>query len=253
MSRPHKSRGPAAGPLPVGPAKASLQDQPRRQVGVAFRGSPFLRVVADAALGLARDSDSVVPIADILSESKDNTVVAGCCLGLGLLRATGQSRLIREKVLLGTKFKPDTRGYAAIGIALMGDTTQIADLRKVQGGTGLTMETLRQTPLALGVLGGKREVSTLVGHFSRGFKKNERYRASNAVAGLSWDRDVSAVDKLLKAYSGSADRNARGLTVIALGYVGAEEQVDPLTRCYENISFRKRFDWEILLAISGIL
>ena len=152
-----------------------------------------------------------------------------------------------------TTFKPDTRGYAALGLALMGDTTRVGQIKKYQRGKGLAMETLRQTPLALGILGGKTEVSTLVAHFNRGFKKNELYRASNAAYGLAWNRDVSAVNWLLTAYAKSGDKNVRGLSLVALGYLAARDEVSPLTRCYSNFSFRRRFDWDVLATISGIL
>jgi hypothetical protein len=46
----------------------------------------------------------------------------------------------------------------------------------------------------------------------------------------------------------------RGMAAIAMGYSGAFQRVDPLTRCYANVSFRNRFgQWEMLRAISRIL
>ena len=50
------------------------------------------------------------------------------------------------------------------------------------------------------------------------------------------------------------DPKLRGMAAIAMGYAGAFQRVDPLTRCYANVSFRNGFgQWQMLRAISRIL
>ena len=85
-------------------------------------------------------------------------------------------------------------------------------------------------------------------------KKNERFEVSNAAFGLSWIKDQSAVDQLVAVAEKSPEADARGMAVIALGYVSAQDRVSPLSRCYGNANHRNGFGgWKLLLEISRIL
>jgi HEAT repeat protein len=44
----------------------------------------------------------------------------------------------------------------------------------------------------------------------------------------------------------------RGMAVIALGRISARDTVDPLTRCYRNMSHNNKFRWDILFSITRI-
>jgi HEAT repeat protein len=181
-------------------------------------------------------------------------VVSAACVGLGLLKATEHADSIRDNVLLKKSWDDDTRGYAALGIALMGDTTRTDELKRFAADKSLNDKTKRQLPLALGILGDKGDVRALVQFFAKNWKKNERYEVSNAAFGLSWIKDQGAVEQLVALAEKSPDADVRGMAVIALGYVSAQDRISPLSRCYENANHRNSFSgWKLLLELSQIL
>ncbi len=214
----------------------------------------YVRACAALALGVARDESAVQGIAALLTDTTaQDHVVAAACVGLGLLGATGHADAIRQEVLFPRKRDDDTRGYAALGLALMGATPYVADLAAFAWSPGVTAHARRQLPLALGVLATGRDAARLTRFFDRGWKSHERHAASNAAYGFAWLRDRSAVDRLVRL---TRSRNAavRGMAVVALGYCGARDRVDPLARCYANTSYRDRYGgWRLLEWIAGIL
>jgi len=213
-----------------------------------------VRSCAAIALGVARDRTAIRGLAELLTDTTgQHHVVAAACVGLGLLHATGQADTIRQEVMLARKSDADTRGYAALSLALMGATPYVGELSALARSSRVTERTRRQLPLALGMVADGREVARLTGFFDRGWKRHERHTASSAAYGFAWLRDRSAIDRLVRL-ARSHDPAVRGLAVVALGYCGARDQVSPLTRCYTNTSHRNRHGgWRILEWITGIL
>jgi HEAT repeat protein len=214
----------------------------------------YVRSCAAIALGVARDRTAIRGLAELLTDTTaQDHVVAAACVGLGLLHATGQADTIRQEVMLARKSDADTRGYAALSLALMGATPYVGDLSALARSSGVTERTRRQLPLALGVVADGREVARLTGFFDGGWKRHECHTASSAAYGFAWLRDRSAIDRLVRLAQ-SHDPAVRGLAVVALGYCGARDPVSPLTRCYTNTSHRNRHGgWYILEWITGIL
>jgi HEAT repeat protein len=215
----------------------------------------YTRSCAAIALGVANDKKAIPQIAALLTDTTVQPhVVAAACVGLGLLRADNHVDLMIDKVLRSRKWDADARGYAALGIALAGDTTRTKALVSFARTPSLNDNTLRQVPLAIGVIGDRGDVALMVRYFAKQWKKNRRYEVSNAAFGLGWIRDESAMKTLRQMITKGGDPKVRGMAAIAMGYSGAFQRVDPLTRCYANVSFRNRFgQWEMLRAISRIL
>jgi len=213
-----------------------------------------VRSCAAIALGVARDRTALRGLAGLLTDTTaQDHVVAAACVALGLLHATGQADTIRRKVMLARKSDADTRGYAALGLALMGATPYVAEVAALATASGVTERTRRQLPLALGLVADGKDVTRLTGFFDRGWKHHARHSASSAAYGFAWLRDRSALDPLVRL-ARSHDPAVRGLAVIALGYCGARDRVSPLTRCYANTSHRNRHGgWGVLESIIGIL
>jgi HEAT repeat protein len=219
-----------------------------------LRRDNHARACAALALGVARDATAADAIAAILDDSTaDDFAVGAACVSLGLLGATEHGDAILERVVRSTKWKPDARGYGALGLGLLGDTTKLdAILALAREGGPEEME--RQLPLAIGLLGGRAECRTLADRFRRGWKTKDRHAASNAAFALTWVRDSAAVDDLVRLSGGAGDESVRALAAAALGYVGMRRPESPLARCIEGLSHRNRFGgWELLEAISLIL
>jgi len=217
------------------------------------RNDIYLRSCAAVACGVANDRGSADAMVAVLNESKDTHVLAAVCIGLGLLRHTPAVPTIRDKVMLQSKWEADGRGDAAVGLALSGDTNRVEDLVNFHNRKGLNIRIKRHTPLAIGVLGGKDEVEGLIEMFSKPLgTKAEITNASSAVLALSFLRDQSQVVTLLDL-SKSRSAQVRGMAVIALGRIGARDRVDPLTRCFENMSHNNYFRWRLLFGICRIV
>ncbi|MHC4492053.1 MAG: HEAT repeat domain-containing protein [Planctomycetota bacterium] len=212
----------------------------------------YLQSCAAVACGVANDRGSTDAMVALLNESKDTHVLAAVCIGLGLLRHTRAVPTIRDKVMLQSRWEADGRGDAAVGLALSGDTNRIGDLVSFHNRKGLDIRIKRHTPLAIGVLGGKDEVEGLIEMFSKPLgTKAEVMNASGAVFALSFLRDQSQVATLLKL-SQHRSAQVRGMAVIALGRIGARDRVDPLTRCFQNMSHNNYFRWRLLFRICRI-
>ncbi|MHC4339272.1 MAG: HEAT repeat domain-containing protein, partial [Planctomycetota bacterium] len=210
------------------------------QERVQERKSNYIRACASVALGLADDRTAIPLVAEILDDTTtDHYAKAAACLGLGLLRATDHANLILKGVL-GTKWNAEARGYGLLGLALMGDTTRVRELLKFTARTN-RREIDRQLPLAIGILGDRRTVRTLARFFSRAWKAQRRHAVANAAFAFAWNRDQSALASLVKMATRDPNAQVRGMATIALGYLSARERINPLTRCYENISYRSRF------------
>ena len=215
----------------------------------------YTRSCAAIALGVANDEKAIPQIAALLTDTTvQDHVVAAACIGLGLLRADDQVDLMISKVLRSKKWNADARGYAALGIALAGDTTRTKELLSFARTSSLNDKTLRQLPLALGVIGDRQDVAAMVRYFAKQWKRQQRYEVSNAAFGLGWIKDESALKILREMIKKGGDPQVRGMAAIAMGYSGALARVDPLTRCYANVSYRNRFgQWAMLSSISRIL
>ncbi len=225
-----------------------------KHLGEELRSNDYYtRANAAVALGVANDQTAKDGMAEMIRKpSNSDYSIGAMALGLGLLRATDQHDFIAKELVERTRWKDDTRGYGLLAIGMMGDTTKIKDmndqLRKKHTG-----EVLRQLPLAIGVLGGKRDVSRLVRKFSRGWDTKERNSVANSVFALCYLRDQSAVSKLLRLTKRN-DKDIRGMAVIALGYVGMRGETNPLSRLVESTSHRNFFGgWRLLARSSRIL
>jgi HEAT repeat protein len=226
-----------------------------RKEALEPRKDNYVRSCAALAVGIAEDRSAVPTVAALLTDTTaQDHVVSAACVALGLLRATDFADSLRDNVLLKKSWDDDTRGYAALGIALMGDTTRLDELKRFAADKGLNDKTRRQLPLALGLLGDRGDVRTLVEYFAKSWKRNERFEASNAAFGLAWLKDQSAVEQLTGLAQKSTDENVRGMAAIALGYLAAQDRMSPLSRCYENASHRNDFGgFKLLVEISRIL
>ncbi len=213
----------------------------------------YTRANSAVALGVANDQTAKDSMAEMIRKpSNSHYSVGGLVLALGMLRATDQHGFITKELVERTRWNDDARGYGLLAIGMMGDTTKIQDL-KDQLRKKHTGEVLRQLPLAIGVLGGKSEVSRLISKFSRGWDTKERNGVANSVFALCYLRDQSAVSRLLRLTKRS-DKDVRGMAVIALGYVGMQGETNPLSRLVESTSHRNSFGgWKLLARTSRIL
>ncbi len=136
-------------------------------------------------------------------------------------------------------------------MALCGDTTRMPDLGKLHATKGINRHIKRHTPVAIGVLGGQDDAKYLLEMVGAPFDKKDQYIVSTAAFALSWLRDQAAAEALV-LLTKHDNAQVRGMAVIALGHICARDRVDPLTRCFANMSHNNRFRWKVLHSISKI-
>jgi HEAT repeat protein len=226
-----------------------------RTEALESRKNAYTRSCAALAMGIAGERSAAPIIGALLTDTTaQDPVMAAACVALGLFKATDQADSIRDNIMLKKRWEGHTRGYGALGIALMSDTTRLPQLKQFGMDKSLTDKTLRMLPLALAILGDRAEVKALIQQFAKVWNKADRVQVSAAAFGLSWIKDQSAVNELIALVEKSPDAEVRGMAIIALGYVGARDRVSPLSRCYENASHHNKFaHWDVLNEISLIL
>ena len=207
--------------------------------------------VLTEALGRGRRMDPRP--AAVLAKTSDSHLAGAACLSLGLLKATKHARLVKERVLQSHRYNPETRGYAALGLALMGDTGNLDELRAMRERSDVRFGTQRILPLAMGILGGRGTNDSLIAMFAKGWKRREVYVSSSAAFAMGSIRDIGAVTELARLIEESPNPDVRGMAVIALGYTAGRDSVSPLTRCFTNLSYRNGYRWRLLYEISMIL
>jgi HEAT repeat protein len=214
----------------------------------------YLRSAACIALGVAGDTTAIPEIAVLVTDKTGaDYVAAAAAVGLGLLRATDHAKTVRDALMLKRTWNDDARGYGALGLALMGDTTRVDQLLEFSR-SSLSARAERQLPVALSVIGDKRQVRTQLGWFGNSWKTHERYKVANAAYGLAWLRDQSAVEALVQRATRHQDPGVRAMAVVALGYCASRERVNPLSRVFENMSHRNKFgNWDVMYYIAHIL
>ncbi len=226
-----------------------------RTEALESRKNNYTRSCAALAMGLAGDRSTIPIISALLTDTtSQDHVLAAACVALGLLKATDDADSIRDNVMLKKRWEGHTRGYAALGIALMGDTTRLEELKQFARDKSLTDKTARMLPLALAILGDRADIKALIQPFTKVWNQSEAVQISSSAFGLSWIKDQSAVDQLIGLAEKSPEAEVRGMSVIALGYVGARDRVCQLSRCYENSSHHNKFaNWSVLYEIALIL
>ena len=186
--------------------------------GMLEKNDTYMQGCAAIACGVAEDRMAADSMLKLLFKSKDSHVLSAQSVGLGLLRRTESAPKIHDMVMMQSRVEADSRGDAAVGLALCGDTTRMQQLGTFHSARGLAQHIKRHTPVAIGVLGGKDDAKLLLDMVGAPFDQKEVYSVSNAAYGLSWMRDQAAAEALV-THTQHGKAQVRGMAVIALGRI----------------------------------
>lgn len=160
-------------------------------------------------------------LADQMMSIKDPEQRAAYAIGIGLMRYMPGSSALKRCL---KEVKDDTwRGYFATGLGLMGDKTATAEIHEIVKGATRRPELLREAAIALGLLGDKSVLETLVAIISD--KENKTLAVQAAVAtALGFVGDYRALEPLCASLrNASLSAESRAFAAVALGIVCDKE------------------------------
>jgi HEAT repeat protein len=179
-------------------------------------------------------SDIARAVTDSLKRAKSPDEVGALCVAAGLLGDSNsleslQGHLERTSV-------EGTRGYAALGLGMLGERGAIAQIEDVVRASKYRPELLKQAAVALGLLGDKSVVVTLTEMLGRA----ESLASQAAIASaLGFIGDARSVDVLVSMLENDAlTETARGFAAAALGIVGDTDLLPWNSRISADLNYR---------------
>lgn len=160
---------------------------------------------------------------EMMRDIKDPEQLSAYAIGLGLMRYTAaKSQLL--KCLEDVK-SDEYRGYFAVGLGLMNEKDTTSTIQAIVKGSTRRPELLRETSIALGLLGDKSIVPVLVEILKD--KENKTLAVQAAVAtALGYVGDYRTIDPLvalLRDEKHELTAESRAFAAAALGIVGDKE------------------------------
>ena len=136
----------------------SLQTAGRTALGEEKSGDKLGAYAISA--GIMKDVEATIPMMKLLDTQKDETARGYIAIGLGLMNARESIEKI-QKIVDESKYKPDLLKQAAIALGLLGDKNVVDTLIKnLQDAKGLATQAALSS--ALGFIGDHRSIDPLV-------------------------------------------------------------------------------------------
>lgn len=193
----------------------------------------------DSALGILREG--------VVSKKMDKKGRGAFCTALGIAQDADSSETLRAMVA-DTKGDKQLRGYAALGLGLIGNPTSevmktIADSMRERS----SEELRRQTAVALGLLGnhkiqgtGKTAIELLVDELKQAKSQNHKGQVVLALASIG---DHRAVDPLVGILQNKGEQDlTRALACAGLGLIGDLELIPSMARGSQDVNYRASTD-----------
>ncbi len=130
----------------------------------------------------------------------------------------------------------EARGYTAVALGLIGESTAIAPLEEIAKQSKYRGDLLRSAAIALGLLDDKQVVPDLIAMLSEASSLSSQAAISSALGMIGDSRSVTALLDLL--HSSEATELARSFGAVALGIVGDKEDLPWNSKIGVNSNYR---------------
>ena len=193
----------------------------------------------DSALRILREG--------VVSKKMSKKNQAAFCVALGIAKDEESSQALRE-IVADSKGDKELRGYAALGLGLIGNPTPevmktIAEAMRERS----SEELRRQAAVALGLLGnakiqgtGKTAVDLLVEELKQAKSQAHKGQVVLALAAIG---DHRAVDPLVELLRDKGEQDlTRALACAGLGLIGDLELIPSMSRGSQNVNYRASTD-----------
>ena len=177
----------------------------------------FGRLLPDNQFGQSADLRTALRLA--LRDEKSATDIGAYAIGCGIVRDIEATGILLDKLRDTTDEM--ARGYVAVSLGLMNARDAIEPIQQLVERSKHRPDLLRQAAIALGLLGDKQVVKTLVGMLgeAKGFAVQA---AVSSALGFIGDQD--SIDPLVAMLEDTKNLDgARGFAAVALGIVADKE------------------------------
>jgi HEAT repeats len=209
---------------------ANGKTQQRPWVGLAM--GIMERGLSDS--GVAQSPEVLRALSLTLEGTKTKIEVGAYAVALGIARDRDSQGILQEK--LDRLSDDDVRGQIALGLGLMNSADSKEQIQELVADAKYRGELLKQTAIALGLLGDKHVVTELVSQL----KEAKTLSTQAAIASaLGFIGDYRSVDPLVEMLEDdSLTGGARGFAAVALGIVADRETLPWNAKFSVNINYR---------------
>lgn len=175
-------------------------------------------------------------LAEQFEDAKDPGLSSALAIALGLAHHRDAAPALEER-MVGDPQKEEQAGYAALGLALMDSRRSIVSLRTILEKAGRRPTLLRQSAVALGLLGDKGTANTLLAALGDEHQNLSTFAALSGALGLIGDR--SAIEPLRRMLADDKRSDlSRAFAAVALGSVSDRASLPWFEKFAANLNYR---------------
>lgn len=204
-------------------------------------GSEHWSAIALGVYGWMMNESDQVPSAlistalrDELKKSKSAQNISALAIANGLFGEKAAKQELLEK--LDMVREPVDQGYVALGLGLLDDRSAIEPINRVLEEATYKPDLLKQAAIALGLLGDKNTVDTLIEMLYTANSLAAQASLASALGFIGDKRSVQPLVELLQDSSRTA--TARGFAAVALGIVADKEDLPWNTKIAVDLNYR---------------
>jgi hypothetical protein len=160
--------------------------------------------------------------------------VGAYCIGVGIARDLEARSIVADK--LERMADDEARGYAALGLGLMGANERIVTIQRIVKESQYRPDLLKQAAIALGLLGDKQLVPELVDMLGEARSLSTQAAISSALGFIGDARSIEPLVEMLRNQEISG--SARGFAAVALGIVADKEALPWNSKISTDINYR---------------
>jgi len=182
------------------------------------------------------DEELCRQLAEQFEGAKEPGLCSALAIALGLAGHRDAAPALESRMLRDPQ-KEDQAGYAALGLALMDSRTSIVPLRTTLAAAGRRPTLLRQSAVALGLLGDKGTANTLLTGLGEEHQNLATFAALSGALGLIGDR--SAIEPLRRMLADDKRSDlSRAFAAVALGSVADRAPLPWFEKFAANLNYR---------------
>ncbi|QDU67550.1 HEAT repeat domain-containing protein [Engelhardtia mirabilis] len=173
-------------------------------------------------------------IRDSLGKAKSPDDIGAASVAAGLFGdPEAQETLLK---LLGSTRDPVAQGYVALGLGMLNQKEAIQPIQEVLAEAEYKPELLQQAAIALGLLGSKETVGTLIDMLENAGSLASQAAAASALGFIGDRNSVEPLVEMLE--DGDITDTARGFAAVALGIVADKEELPWNSKIAVDLNYR---------------
>ena len=188
-----------------------------------------------AEAGEALDSGTVLALQAATKDCRRPADIGAYALGLGMSKTVDAIPTLVEKLDFFTG-SDEARGYCCVALGLIGDPRPVEQIQQLIEESKYRPDLLKQAAIALGLLGDKQIVPTLVDMLGSAKGMATQAAIASALGQIGDRNSIEPLVDMLK--SSSMTGSARGFAAVALGIVCDKEMLPWNTKIGRNINYR---------------